>query len=202
MAGDPRVSERVYRDIKQAILSGEFRLRQRLDIDELARALRASATPVRQALAILAAERLVSVQAARGYCVAFWSERELAELYEWRSHLAGLAVASYSPQPSPASTQRRTHAEAFLLAMQQLARDANAEVRRAAESADERLHAALKAEPHALADTDKETVRLMRALSDERPALQQALRRSFKRRLANAGEIRAKAYALALPNNG
>lgn len=203
MASDLRVGERVYRDVKQAILAGEFRLRQRLDIDELARALRVSATPVRQALAILAAERLVSVRAARGYSVAFWSERELAELYDWRWRLAALAAASYSPAPpAPASAQRRTHAEAFLAAMQQLAREANTEVRLAAQSADERLHAALKAEPNALTDTGKETIRLTRALCDERTALQQVLRRYFKRRIDNAGEIRAKAYASSLPNNG
>lgn len=37
MGDDVRAGARAYRDIKQAILSGEFRLRQRLDIEELAR---------------------------------------------------------------------------------------------------------------------------------------------------------------------
>ena len=88
MALDLRPGERVYHDIKQAILSGEFALQQRLDIDRLASQFGVSATPVRYALAILAAERLVRVQASRTYHVVFWPERELRTLYEWRSRLA------------------------------------------------------------------------------------------------------------------
>ena len=56
MALDPRPGERVYQEIKQAILSGEFVILRRLDIDKLASQFGVSATPVRYALAILAAE--------------------------------------------------------------------------------------------------------------------------------------------------
>src|SRR5690242_19098778 len=95
MAVDPRTGERVYAEIKQAILAGELKPRQRLDIESLAQRLSASATPVRQALAILSAERLVTAHASRGYYVAFWSERELQTLYEWRGQFALMASESF-----------------------------------------------------------------------------------------------------------
>jgi DNA-binding GntR family transcriptional regulator len=49
MATEPRPGERVYQEIKQAILSGEFALQQRLDIDSLAERFGVSATPVARA---------------------------------------------------------------------------------------------------------------------------------------------------------
>jgi DNA-binding GntR family transcriptional regulator len=203
MAADPRVGERVYADIKQAILDGELRLRQRLDIEALAKRTRASATPVRQALAILTAERLVRIDGARGYQVAFWSERELAELYEWRWRLAALAAASCAPQAMALSpAERRNHREAYAALMRRLAANANAEVRRASEQADERLHAALRAEDEALDNVRDEIAEVSRAMRSGGRALQLSLRRYFRRRIAKSGQIRAKAHANALPNNG
>lgn len=202
MAGDERVGERVYRQIKNAILTGELRLRQRLDIDELAQRFRASATPVRQALAILTGQRLVSMQEARGYYVSFWSERELRDLYEWRWRLAALAAVAYKPVPiGLAAAQRRAHVDGYSVLMAHLAASANPEVRIAADLADERLHAALRAEPDALADAEAELVELERALGASGRALQLALKRYFKRRIVNCSAIRAKAHAHALPRN-
>lgn len=203
MAGDERVGERIYREIKNAILNGDLRLRQRLDIDDLARRFRASATPVRQALAILAVQRLVSIEEARGYYVAFWSERELRDLYEWRWRLAALAGASYAPEPlalTPA--QRRDHTQAYQALMQHLQKAALTELRHAAELADERLHAALRAEAEVLGDAQAEATNLIGALQVGGRPLQLAIKRYFKRRIDGSAAIRAKAYANALPRNG
>jgi len=71
MALDLRPGERVYQEIKNAILSGDFAIHQRLDIDKLAAQLGVSATPVRYTLAILASERLVKLNKSRTYQVAF-----------------------------------------------------------------------------------------------------------------------------------
>lgn len=203
-AGDPRAGERVYREIKQAIIAGDLRLRQRLDIDTLAERWRVSATPVRQALAVLAAERLVSVEAARGYYVAFWSERDLKELYAWRGSLARLAAETYeSTKVTLTSNQRRSHIQAYALLMQHLETDANREIKYAARAADDRLHAALAAESEALNDAAEDLLQLADALSGgTRRALQNLLKRYFRRRVQDAGLIRARASVKALPRNG
>jgi len=204
MAADPRAGERVYQEIKQAILSGELKLRQRLDIDALASRWRMSATPVRQALAVLTAERLVSVEPARGYHVAFWSERELRTLYGWRWQLARLAAEVYAPRPiSLATPQRRDHARAYIAVMQHLETDAHDELKRATRGADERLSAAIRAEPDVLPDAAEDILGLLEALSGaDRRALQTRLRGYFRRRIDACAAIRARAGVNALPTNG
>lgn len=201
MALDPRPGERVYQEIKQAILSGELILLQRLDIDKLASKLGVSATPVRNALGILAAERLVKLNASRVYEVAFWSERELKELYEWRYQLARWAVDGFEPSSSPA-LRPHDYVWNYLTLMQQLDASANAEARRAARAADDRLHAALRVEDEVMGDAQNDIARLGAALTGGGPKLPGTLRKYFKRRIAHCGLIRAAAHAKAMPRNG
>lgn len=202
MALDLRPGERVYQEIKQTILSGDFALQQRLDIDRLAAQFGVSATPVRQALAILSAERLVRMHASRTYHVAFWSERELRELYEWRHQLAKWAVETYQPaSPPPSTAQRRDYVASYLALMQHLDANTNTELRRAARAADDRLHAALRAEGEALGDGAADIARIDAALSSGGAALIGALRKHFKRRIAQCALVRSTAHANAMPRN-
>ncbi len=204
MAGDPRVGERVYVAIKKAILSGELRVRQRLDIDALARRFGASATPVRQGLAILTVERLVRVGAARSYHVAFWSDRELKDLYAWRLDLARLAAAEvdFAGLTVPVGT-RRAYPETYAAFIERLETNANLELRRAARAADERLHAALRVESEVLDNAPRELGSLLAALvQKDRRALQSGLRKYFHRRVAQSATIRARVHAYAIPPNG
>lgn len=202
MAAEPRPGERVYQEIKQAILSGEFALQQRLDIDRLAEQFGVSATPVRQALAILSAERLARTHASRTYHVAFWSERELRELYEWRHQLAKWAAETYQPTASPPTpVQRRDYVASYLALMQTLDANANTELRRAARAADDRLHAALRAELEALGDGAADIARIGMSLTSGGAALTAALRKHFKRRIAHCALIRSAAHAKAMPHN-
>ncbi len=201
MAIDPRTGERVYAEIKRAILSGELRLRQRLDIDTLADRLYASATPVRQALAILSAERLVTANPARGYYVAFWSERELRALYEWRWQLARLAGEVFEGRGEAPATGSAL--ETYQSMMGALGRFANEEVRLAALNADERLRAAHLAEGEALAGIVEELRAFGAAIeSGERRKISRVLKRYFRRRMEAAASIRARASIAALPRNG
>ncbi len=203
-SADGRASARVYGELKQAIVSGEFKLRQRLDIEKLAQRWRVSATPIRQSLAVLAAERLVKLDGARGYCVAFWSEGELRELYGWRGALARLAAETYEPAPLAMNAgERRRHASAFARVMAHLQARAGAELRLAARAADERLCAALAVEPDVLEDSARELAELVEALGRrDRRLLQRRLRGYFQRRARNAATIRARAGVQALPKNG
>jgi DNA-binding transcriptional regulator YhcF (GntR family) len=204
MAVDASAGERAYRELKGAILSGELKLRQRLDIDALAEKLRVSATPVRQALAILTSERFVTLRAPRGYYVTFWTERELGELYGWRFQLARMALESFDPKgPAPLSSGKKSYIQCYEAFMERLEAGAGAELRRASRAADERLSAALRAEPEALDDVTGEIARLISSLREnQRRALATNLRRYFKRRINNVGAIRAHAHARAVPQNG
>jgi DNA-binding GntR family transcriptional regulator len=202
MAVDPRTGERVYAAIKQGILAGELKLRQRLDIDTLADRLSASATPVRQALAILSAERLVTAHASRGYYVAFWSERELSALYEWRWQLAQLATLTFEVAPDEARPTGSV-IEIYQAMMRRLERNANDEVKRAAQNTDERLRAAHMAEVDIIPGIAEE-LKGLRAIFDagDRRKIGRSLKSYFKRRLDAVPAIRARASVAALPRNG
>lgn len=202
MALDPRPGERVYQEIKQAILSGEFVILRRLDIDKLASQFGVSATPVRYALAILAAERLVKLNASRVYQVAFWSELELRELYQWRQHLTKWALQSYVPQAAPAMSPEADYAGAYLMVMEHIGRNANTEVRRAGRSADERLQQALRAEIEAVPGAVDELSRIGALLDRGGAALANKMRRYFDRCIYHCALIRSAAHAKAMPNNG
>jgi DNA-binding transcriptional MocR family regulator len=202
MALDPRPGERVYQEIKQAILSGEFVILQRLDIDKLASQLGVSATPVRYALAILAAERLVKLNTSRIYQVAFWSERELRELYQWRQQLTKWALQSYSPASAPVVLNGNDYAGSYLTLMGHIERNANTEARRAGRSADERLQQALRAELEVLPGASEDLKKIATALDRGSPSPGNSLRRFFERRISHCALIRSAAHAKAMPNNG
>lgn len=202
MALDPRPGERVYQEIKQAILSGELVILQRLDIDKLASQFGVSATPVRYALAILAAERLVKLNTSRIYQVAFWSERELRELYQWRQQLTKWALQSYSPGPAPLVLNGNDHPDAYISLMGHIDRNANTEARRAGRSADERLQQALRAELEVLPGASEDLKKIAAALDRGSPSLGTTLRRYFDRRINHCALIRSAAHAKAMPNNG
>ncbi len=202
MALDPRPGERVYQEIKQAILSGELIILQRLDIDKLASQFGVSATPVRYALAILAAERLVRLNKSRIYQVAFWSERELRELYQWRQQLTKWALQSYTPAAAPIVVNGEDYAGAYLTLMGHIDRNANTEARRAGRSADERLQHALRAEVEALPGAPHDLERIAAGLDRGVPSPGSALRRFFERRITHCALIRSTAHAKAMPDNG
>jgi DNA-binding transcriptional MocR family regulator len=202
MAPDPRPGERVYQEIKQAILSGELVILQRLDIDKLASQFGVSATPVRYALAILAAERLVRLNASRIYQVAFWSERELRELYQWRQQLTKWALRSYSPAPAPVAPPDDDYARAYLELMGHIDRNANTEARRAGRSADERLQQALRAEAEVLPGASDDLRKIAAALDRGGASPATTLRRYFDRRISHCALIRSAAHAKAMPDNG
>lgn len=78
----------VYESIKAWIMDSVREAGVRANIDALARALDVSHTPVREALARLDAEGLVTKEPSRGYTVSPpLSAGELAELYEFRQLL-------------------------------------------------------------------------------------------------------------------
>jgi DNA-binding GntR family transcriptional regulator len=87
------LTEQVYDALKAAIINDEFVAGERLVIDQLAQRLHVSATPVREALARLAGQDLVSVETYVGYTIAAPPTiDELVQMFEAREALEGFAA--------------------------------------------------------------------------------------------------------------
>jgi GntR family transcriptional regulator, rspAB operon transcriptional repressor len=87
-----RLTDTVYGLLRERILSGVFRPGEKLNVDLLAQQLNVSQTPIKGALALLAAEGLVEVQPRRGTFVTAISEREITEVLAIRAALEALAA--------------------------------------------------------------------------------------------------------------
>jgi DNA-binding GntR family transcriptional regulator len=88
----PPLKERAYQAIKESILSGEYRGGQALSIGDLAEQFGVSRTPLREAVLLLEQEGLVEALPYRGTFVKTISPEEIAEVFEVRAVLEGLAV--------------------------------------------------------------------------------------------------------------
>lgn len=91
MMADAPASERAYLQLKSDILQGNLPVGP-LDIRTLGDRLRLSATPVREALARLGAERLVQLSAYHGYAIAHPPAHRLQYLYELNGALLDLCL--------------------------------------------------------------------------------------------------------------
>jgi DNA-binding GntR family transcriptional regulator len=193
---------RIYNDIKGRILGGELRLSERLDVEDLAGFYKASATPVRQALAHLSFERLIVFDSVRGYRVTLWSEQALHDLYEWRGMLACLAARTYEPAEKPYQLNGALeYADAAAALLQRLNGAANVDVARAAINADERLRAARLVEPEVMPACAAELESLANEMRDGTPeTIQAALCAFHQRRAERAADIRAHAVLRSLPD--
>jgi GntR family transcriptional regulator, rspAB operon transcriptional repressor len=86
-----RISEQVYDYLRGAIMTGRYAPGERLNLEELVAQLQVSKMPVKEAVARLANEGLIEVQARRGTYVSRVDARELAEAFEVRRALEVLA---------------------------------------------------------------------------------------------------------------
>ena len=88
----------VFAELRQRILTGSHRPRQRLKEEQLAREFGVSRTPIRHALTMLEAEGLVELIPNRGAIVCGYSVDDVLQIYDLRAllegHAARLAAAS------------------------------------------------------------------------------------------------------------
>ncbi len=85
-------AEFAYHRIRQWIVEGRFRPGERLVEQRIATELDVSRTPIREAMRMLQAEGLVLVEANKGTTVRPLSIGEIADLYELRARLEGMAA--------------------------------------------------------------------------------------------------------------
>jgi DNA-binding GntR family transcriptional regulator len=84
--------------LRERIRSGQLRPGERLRVDELTRELGMSPTPIREALRLLQADRLVDYRPHHGIVVAEVSADATAEVYHLRAVLEPLAVELAVPR--------------------------------------------------------------------------------------------------------
>ena len=74
-----RVTDTVYQVLRERIVEQQFPPGSKIQVDEIARQLDVSRTPVHEALAILAADGLVEVRPRRGTYVTEFTLNDYAE---------------------------------------------------------------------------------------------------------------------------
>lgn len=84
--------------LRERIRSGQLKPGERLRVDELTRELGMSPTPIREALRLLQADRLVDYRAHRGIVIAEISAERTEEVYHLRALLEPLAVELAVPK--------------------------------------------------------------------------------------------------------
>ena len=107
------LSDQIYDYLRGEILTGGFVPGERLDLGDLVERLRVSKMPVKEAIARLATEGLLDVQAQRGTFVSQVNPRELAETFEVRCALEMMAgeLACARAKKSETEQLRRLIAE-------------------------------------------------------------------------------------------
>jgi DNA-binding GntR family transcriptional regulator len=85
-------ADRIYADLRRAIILGHHGPGQRLDLEELADRYGTSVTPVREALQMLSQEKLVTTRPHAGFYVTQTTLKELRDMLELREILEVAAV--------------------------------------------------------------------------------------------------------------
>jgi DNA-binding GntR family transcriptional regulator len=98
--------ERIYEEIVQLILSGELPSGGWVDEKRVIHRLRASRTPFREAIGILAKGGLIEIKPYRGFYVRSFSRSETADLYELYKRIECFAVELAVPQMSDRDIRR------------------------------------------------------------------------------------------------
>jgi DNA-binding GntR family transcriptional regulator len=86
------IRERVYEAVKRDILSGIYRMGERLPVSDLAEQYGVSKTPVREALSALQYEGIVDIIPRVGYFVSHMSMEEVQNLFQLRLILEGASA--------------------------------------------------------------------------------------------------------------
>ena len=106
--GSASLEARVYNEIREAILSEEFKKGEWLTEHMLTQRLGVSRTPVRSALQRLAEDGLVSMTPNRGAAVIGITKEDLVDIYRIRMRLEGLASAMAAEKITDEQKQKLT----------------------------------------------------------------------------------------------
>lgn len=138
-----------YERIRTAIVEGRFALSQRLIEQSIAEELELSRTPIREAIRRLEAEGLVVSERNKGAFVRPTNREEIADLYEVRARLEGLAAELAASRATPDDLDRiRRAAHAFSVAAESDAAEDDLDRVRSLNLTNKQLHAAILEASH------------------------------------------------------
>ena len=103
----PSLVERVASDLREAIVSGQLRPGDKISDARVAADMGVSRAPVREAIRRLAAQGLLREEPRRGAFVASLSRASLAEIYDCRRALEGMAARRVAEDPEAAVRELR-----------------------------------------------------------------------------------------------
>lgn len=95
------LSVKVYKQIREALINGQYEPGERLIIGELASEMGVSITPVREAIFRLISEQGLEIQAATAIYVPFLDSERLSEIQQIRFHLEGMGAAEAARKITP-----------------------------------------------------------------------------------------------------
>lgn len=104
-----RLTDTVYRVLRESILQRRFKSGERLNVEELAEQLNVSRTPVRESLNLLAAEGLVEIVQRSGTFVTRISVKDVEECFDLRRVLEGYAAELVASRPLDPEQLQRLH---------------------------------------------------------------------------------------------
>ena len=87
------LSLKVYNEIRNALIDGQYEPGERLVISDLAKEMDVSITPVREAIFRLISEQGLEMQAATAVYVPYVDSEKLSEIQQIRIHLEGMGAA-------------------------------------------------------------------------------------------------------------
>jgi DNA-binding GntR family transcriptional regulator len=87
------LSIRVYHEIRDALINGQYEPGERLIIGELAKEMGVSITPVREAIFRLISEQALEIQTATAIYVPYVNSEKYWEIQQIRFHLEGMGAA-------------------------------------------------------------------------------------------------------------
>ena len=191
-------AERVYEALRRRIMAREFRPGDRLDPAALAETLASSVTPVRDALHMLAGERLVETRTSDGFHLPSIDEPGLKDLYGWTNDVVGLAIRVWRPAPLPplGGSPEADIAERSAKLFAAIASGSdNLEHRHAVFALNARLHAVRTVEPRVIGGVDAELEAIGAGLAEgDRQSLRRLVASYHRRRLRAAAEIVRAVY--------
>ena len=121
---NPCLAEQIAVTVGERILQGEFSPGQRIPEQSLSEAFHVSRGPVREALMLLATERLVVIEPRRGARITQLSAAEVEEIFLIRASLVGLAARLFTQK---ASKEILAEFEKALLHLNAIARQENSD---------------------------------------------------------------------------
>ena len=94
-------SNRVYLDLRERILAGEYAVSEKLPETEIGERMNVSRTPVREALQRLANEGFVDLRPHAGASVRAWTQKDVRETFEVRATLESMGARLAAERARP-----------------------------------------------------------------------------------------------------